>query len=226
MNKNELLNYLKNEIIVSCQALPGEPLHGFQVMGRLALAAQLGGAKGIRANGISDIRDIKKEVKLPIIGIIKAEYSNSNVYITPTAKEVRALLEEKIEIIALDFTNRERPKESLSDLVKLIRNLDSEVLIMADCDTKESVDTAELLGADIIGTTLSGYTRDTQQIQLPNISLVSYASQAGKPVFCEGGIQSIEDVKNAFSAGAHTCVIGGAITRPQDITKKFLQYKK
>ena len=222
-----ILEQLQGNIIVSCQALEHEPLYGSRIMARMAVAAQEGGAKGIRANGISDIVAIKEVVDLPIIGIIKEEYDGSDVYITPTLKEVKLLCEAGVEMIATDFTKRKRPKESLTEMVSFIRERYPTILIMADCSCEEDVDYAAALQADIIGTTLSGYTKETAGIDLPNIGLVKYASTTYSiPVFCEGGIRTTGDVQAAFESGAHCCVIGGAITRPQEITKYFIQHKR
>src|SRR3954454_9968496 len=107
--KNKVFEQLEGNLIVSCQALPDEPLHSPFIMGRMAKAALLGGAKGIRANSIEDIREIKKTVNLPIIGIIKEVYEGSDVFITPTMREVDLLCHEKVDIIALDATKRVRP---------------------------------------------------------------------------------------------------------------------
>ena len=109
MDKSKVFEQLKGQLIVSCQALPDEPLHSPFIMSKLAYAAKCGGAKGIRANSIEDIQAIKREVHLPIIGIIKAVYDGSDVFITPTCKEVEMLVDEGVEIIAMDATNRVRP---------------------------------------------------------------------------------------------------------------------
>src|SRR5690606_7776425 len=117
MKKNQVLENIKGNLIVSCQALEDEPLHDSYIMGRMAYAAMLGGAKGIRANSLEDIREIKKNVNLPIIGIIKQEYENSEVFITPTLEEVDLLYQEGVEIIAMDATKRIRPDGSTIDQI-------------------------------------------------------------------------------------------------------------
>lgn len=222
----DLLNGLRNEIIVSCQALPNEPLHGSCIMAKMALAACEGGAAGIRANGYDDIMAIREVVKLPMIGIVKKDYDGSDVYITPTIEEVKTLLKTGCEIIATDFTGRKRPRESLREIVTFIRENSQNTLIMADCSCERDVDRAIELGADIIGTTLSGYTKDTAYINLPNINLIKYAeANTDIPVFCEGGIKNVEQVRQAFASGAFSCVVGGAITRPQSITADFVNYR-
>src|SRR5699024_5120331 len=153
--------HLPKDLIVSCQALEDEPLHSSFIMGRLALAAKQGGAKGIRANSKADILEIKKNVSLPIIGIVKRDYDNSDVFITATTKEVDELIEAGCEVIALDATLRKRPKESLAEIVQYVRQHAPTVEIMADCSTIEDVKHAEELGFDYIGTTLHGYTEET-----------------------------------------------------------------
>ena len=223
-NKLKVLERLKGHLIVSCQALPEEPLHSSFIMSKMAYAAMLGGAKGIRANSIEDIRAIKKEVNLPIIGIIKAVYENSSVFITPTKKEIDLLVEEGVEIIALDATNRMRPDgKMISEVFPEIRNQYKNQLFMADCSTYEEAIEAYKLGFDCIGTTLSGYTSYTKDVCLPNISLLEQlVKELPIPIIAEGGIWSPEQLKQCFDAGIHAAVIGTAITRPMDITKRFV----
>ena len=153
------LQALKGHLIVSCQALPHEPLHSSFIMGRMARAAKEGGAYGIRANTREDIEEIKKNVDLPVIGIVKRDYPDSKIYITPTMKEVEELMEVKPEIIALDATREVRPGNlSLEDFVKEIRAKYPGQKLMADCSTVEEALYADKLGFDFIGTTLVGYT--------------------------------------------------------------------
>jgi N-acylglucosamine-6-phosphate 2-epimerase len=222
--KLNVLDQLKGHLIVSCQALPEEPLHSSFIMSKMAYAAMLGGAKGIRANSIEDIRAIKTEVNLPIIGIIKAVYENSNVFITPTKKEIDLLVEEEVEIIALDATNRVRPDgKIISEVFPEIREQYKNQLFMADCSTYEEAVEAYKLGFDCIGTTLSGYTSYTKDIVLPNISLLNrLVEELPIPIIAEGGIWSPEQLKQCFDAGIHAAVVGTAITRPMDITKRFV----
>lgn len=150
---------LKKGLIVSCQALDNEPLHSSFIMGRMALAAKMAGAVGIRANTVSDIQEIKKNVDLPIIGIIKKDYDNSEVYITPTMDEVDCLVAEGVDIIATDGTNSKRPKNvGLKDFYDEIRVKYPDIKLMADCSTVDEAIMADKLGFDYIGTTLIGYT--------------------------------------------------------------------
>ena len=215
---------LPKDLIVSCQALEDEPLHSSFIMSKLALAAQEGGAKGIRANSYEDITAIKKEVSLPVIGIVKRDYDNSDVFITATTKEVDELLESGCEVIALDATLRKRPKESLKEIVEYIREKAPEVELMADCSTIEDCLHADELGFDYIGTTLQGYTKETEGHKLFNDDfafLKEVIEKVSKPVIAEGNIMTPDMLAKAFELGSYAVVVGGAITRPQQITARF-----
>lgn len=224
MTNKEVLNLIKGKLIVSCQALEEEPLHSSYIMSRMAYAAMLGGACGIRANTVEDITEIKKIVNLPIIGIIKQIYNNCDVYITPTMKEVDALVSCGCEIIAIDATRRARPDgRGIIETFLDIREKYPNQLFMADCSSVEEGMSAAEIGFDFIGTTMSGYTEYTKGTTLPNLSMIKELSEkSGKPVIGEGGIWSPEDLKNVFKTGAFTAVVGTAITRPMDITKRYV----
>ncbi|MFI3200345.1 MAG: N-acetylmannosamine-6-phosphate 2-epimerase [Eubacteriales bacterium] len=225
MSNQEVLEQVKGGLIVSCQALPEEPLFGADTMGKMAYAAFLGGASGIRANTIVDIHKIKEVVELPIIGIIKRVFEGCNVYITPTMEEVDALVEEGVSIIAIDATKRPRPNgESIDDLFQVIRKKYPNQLFMADCSTYEEGKHAEELGFDLVGTTLSGYTDYTKGQSLPDYTLIEKLSSDLKvPVVAEGGIWSPKELMKALEVGAFTAVVGTAITRPMDITKRYVE---
>lgn len=224
-NKIKLFEQIKGQLIVSCQALPEEPLHSSFIMSKMAFAAMLGGAKGIRANSVDDIRAIKNKVNLPIIGIIKVVYDNSDVYITPTRKEVDLLIEEGVDIIAIDATKRIRPDgRVVSEVFPEIRKQYKDQIFMADCSTYEEAVEAYKLGFDCIGTTLSGYTSYTEGVQLPNIALLKQlVTDLPVPIIAEGGIWSPEQLKDCMNAGIYAAVVGTAITRPMDITKRFIR---
>lgn len=217
-----MLNQIKGKLIVSCQALPEEPLHSSFIMGRMALAAQQGGASGIRAQGVEDIQEIMKVVDLPVIGIIKRNYDDSSIYITPTKKEVNELLQTKCQMIAIDATDRKRPNdETIQELLDLIHQ--GGRLAMADISTYEEAVNAEMLGFDVISTTLCGYTSYSTNYEGPNLELIGQLVQdLHIPVIAEGKINNPEDLKAVLNAGAFSAVVGGAITRPQLITKKFV----
>jgi N-acylglucosamine-6-phosphate 2-epimerase len=222
---NHLFEQIHGKLVVSCQALPEEPLHSPFIMGKMAYAALLGGAAGIRANSVEDIREIKSRVTLPIIGIIKQVYGDCPVFITPTMAEVEALCEEGVDLIAMDATDRERPDGStIVELFPQIRAKYPNQLFMADCSTyKEGVQAVEL-GFDCVGTTLSGYTAVTKGRALPDFELASKLVQTlSVPVIAEGGISSPEELRRMFDLGVYSAVVGSAITRPMEITQRFLK---
>lgn len=225
-NNNEILKQIQGGLIVSCQALEEEPLHSSYIMGRMAYAAFQGGACGIRANSVEDIEEIKSVVSLPIIGIIKKDYVGSEIYITPTMKEVDALVACGTEIIAMDATNRLRPGEkTLDEFWREVRKKYPDQLFMADCSNLEEGLHASELGFDLIGTTMSGYTSYTKGTKLPNLDMMrGLVEKAAKPVIAEGGIWTGEDLASAFQTGVYAAVVGSAITRPREITKHFLSF--
>ncbi|AVL77382.1 N-acetylmannosamine-6-phosphate 2-epimerase [Staphylococcus cohnii] len=217
---------LPQGLIVSCQALENEPLHSSFIMSKMALAAYEGGAVGIRANSKEDIMAIKQEVNLPIIGIVKRDYANSDVFITATRKEVDELLESKCEVIALDATKQERPEESLQELVSYIRQQAPNIEIMADISTLEEAQYADKLGFDYIGTTLRGYTANTKGHILYEDNfkfLKDVISHVHAKVIAEGNVITPEMFKQVTALNVHCTVVGGAITRPKEITKRFIQ---
>lgn len=222
--KQTILNQIKGGLVVSCQALEEEPLHSSFIMGRMAYAAMLGGAKGIRANSVEDIQEMKKLVKLPIIGIIKKDFEDSPVRITPTQKEVEELIAIGVDIIATDATLRTRTGGiSLEDFFIPLREKYPNQLFMADCATFEECENAQSLGFDIVSTTLRGYTADTEGIQIPDFELLRQLSETIKvPVIAEGGIWSPEQLKQALDCGVWSAVVGTAITRPMEITKRYV----
>lgn len=225
MNKNEqILAQIKGGLIVSCQALKNEPLYSSYIMSKMAIAAKEGGAVGIRANTPEDISEIKKVVELPVIALYKQDYTDSPIYITPMEKEVDLLMEVNPEIIALDATNRLRPGGiTLNDFFGKIRKRYPEQLFMADCATIEEGIHAQEIGFDIVGTTLSGYTEETKDIILPNHAMIkALADTLTIPVIAEGGIWEITDLKQVMKEKVHAVVIGSAITRPMEITKRYV----
>lgn len=228
MDKQKLMDQIRGGLIVSCQALEDEPLHSSFIMGRMAYAAALGGAVGIRANSVEDILEIKKTVQLPIIGIIKKDYPDCKTRITPTMQEVDALVEVGVEIIAMDATSRPRPDgRTIAQLFPEIRKKYPEQLFMADCATFEDALQAEKLGFDFAGTTLNGYTDETRQIPPPNFELMAKLAQTlSIPVIAEGGIFSPEQLRKAMDQGVLACVVGSAITRPMKITQHYVNALK
>ncbi|MEG0377440.1 MAG: N-acetylmannosamine-6-phosphate 2-epimerase [Eubacterium sp.] len=216
---------IEKQLIVSCQALPEEPLHSSFIMGRMARAAKEGGAKGIRANTKADIEEIRQNVTLPIIGIVKKNYDDSKVYITPTIKEVDELVEAKADIIAMDATINSRPGgQSLDNFFKTVKNNYPKQLFMADCSTvQEAVHAAEI-GFDFIGTTLVGYTEQSAGMKIENNDfeiIRDIISKVQTPVIAEGNIDTPEKAARVLELGCYSVVVGSIITRPQLITKRF-----
>lgn len=208
-------------LIVSCQALEHEPLHGGDTMAKMARAAVQSGAIGIRTNGVPDIVAIKKEVNVPVIGLIKRDIPGSAIFITPTLDEVKAIVSAKAEIVALDVTNREERLESVKPLIEYAHLRG--VLVMADISTFEEGLAAEKLDVDFIGTTLSGYTPYSTQQEGPDLVLIQQLSKSVNiPVVAEGRIWTPEDAAKAKNAGASYVVVGSAITIPQLITSRYV----
>jgi len=221
---DEILNSIRGGLIVSCQALEDEPLHSSYIMAKMAYSAMQGGASGIRANSVEDINEIKKAVPLPIIGIIKKEYEGSSVYITPTIKEVDELVECGVDIIAIDATDNLRPEgKKLDCFFAEVRKKYPDQLFMADCSCVEEGLHAEKIGFDIIGTTMSGYTPYTKGTSLPDFDMMrKLVEQVKKPVIAEGGIWNTDELIKALNTGVLAAVIGTAITRPTEITKRYV----
>ncbi|MDU1953256.1 MULTISPECIES: N-acetylmannosamine-6-phosphate 2-epimerase [Atlantibacter] len=221
-----ILEALKGKLVVSCQALENEPLHSPFIMARMALAAAQGGAAAIRANSVADIEAIKQQVSLPVIGIIKRDYPDSEVFITATLKEVDELMTVQPDIIALDATARPRPgKQSLAALVTEIRMRYPALTLMADIATVDDAVTAQKLGFDCVGTTLYGYTAETAGHTLPDNNcafLQAVLAAVSIPVVAEGNVLTPACAATCLQMGAHMVVVGGAITRPQQITERFM----
>lgn len=217
---------IKGGLIVSCQALEDEPLHSTMIMGRMALAAAEGGAVGIRANSREDIAEIKRQVDLPIIGIVKRDYPDSEIYITATFKELEELTEVGCDIIALDATDRLRPGGmTLADFFAKAKERYPDQLFMADCATVDEAVTADRLGFDFIGTTLIGYTPQSEgdKVAADDFKLIrEILAKVEHPVIAEGNIDTPEKARRVLDLGCHAVVVGGAITRPQQITRRFV----
>lgn len=224
MTNSEVLAKIKGGLIVSCQALETEPLYSSYIMGRMAFAAKEGGAVGIRANTVADIVEIRKTVDLPVISIIKAVYGDCQVYITPTEKEVDELVKTGVEIIAIDATDRERPDGvSLDVFFKKVREKYPNQLFMADCSCFEDCRHAAEIGFDLVGTTLCGYTETTKGTAIPSYSLLErITTELNVPVIAEGGVWERDQLKKVYEYQVHSAVVGTAITRPRDITRRFV----
>ena len=224
--KNTFLDQVKGSLIISCQALPDEPLHSSFIMSRMALAAKEAGAAGIRANSIVDIQAIQDEVDLPVIGLNKVDYPDSPVYITPTIKEMRAVAATGCAAVACDVTGQPRPNgEKLADIVATMRAEFPDTLLMADTDTLENVRLADELCFDIIGTTMHGYTPATKGANIADDDfayLKAVLKTTSHPVIAEGKVDTPAKMKRCLDLGCHAVVVGGAITRPLQIAKNFI----
>ncbi|MBC8101291.1 MAG: N-acetylmannosamine-6-phosphate 2-epimerase [Cytophagales bacterium] len=220
------LRSLRGGLIVSCQALPDEPLFGSEIMARLAVAAKAGGAVGIRANTPPDIRAIRAAVPdLPLIGLFKVVVPGfEDVYITPRLEEALLTAEAGADIIAVDATLRPHPEGTTADLIRAVKQATGR-LVMADIDTEAAALAAIEAGADVLSTTLSGYTPESPSRPGPDLELVRRLTtlRLPIPVIAEGRIATTEEARAARDAGAFAVVVGGAITRPQQITHRFAE---
>ena len=220
-----ILSKLKNQIIISVQAMPDEPLYEESALTAMMKSVVNGGAKGLRLAGARDVKNAKKLFDIPVIGLTKPDKLPENwkeiVYITPTLKEVNELIDANADIIATDATNRPRPKESLEEIIKYIKK--NNKLAMADISKFEEGIKARELGFDVISTTLSGYTLySNQNINTPDFELLeNLVKKLDCPVILEGRIWEVNEVNKAFDLGAYSVIIGSAVTRPQLITKRF-----
>ncbi|GGD56307.1 N-acetylmannosamine-6-phosphate 2-epimerase [Paenibacillus nasutitermitis] len=214
---------LKRGLIVSCQADNCEALIGVGIMARMALAAELGGAGGLRVEGITDLQEVRALCKLPIIGIIKKEYPGFEPYITATMQEIDDLMQVKPDIIAIDATFRARPGfDSPRSYIAAIKNK-YDIEIMADVSNLEEGIHAWEAGADVVATTLSSYTPYTAEREKPDIELIRALSEkVDVPVIAEGNIVTPELALACLEAGAYAIVVGGAITRPDLISRRFV----
>jgi N-acylglucosamine-6-phosphate 2-epimerase len=211
---------LRGTLIVSCQAHGNHPLRGASMMSALAQCAERGGAAAIRADGPDDIRSIHEAVSLPIVGIYKVPHG-SRFFITPTMEHARAVVAAGADAVAVEATLENRPdQEDLEYLICRIRE-ELSVPVVADISTFEEAIRARKSGAELVATTLSGYTRDSLERQEPDLDLVRKLAEANVPVVAEGHVRTPEQVRELFNAGAHSVVVGTAITDPVMITSWF-----
>ena len=218
-----LIEHLRGSVIVSCQARQGDPFDAPHFIAEFAKSAEIAGAKAVRINREENIRAVKRAVHLPIIGIRKREVEGHSVFITPGLQDVQEVIEAGADIVALDGTARSRPGgESLKTLIDYCHARG--VLVLADIATVSDAEYAFRQGADMIATTLAGYTEDTRTRALPDFELLREAAKLVPiPVILEGGIVDPEQVTVAFHSGAHAVVIGKAVTMPHFIARRFVE---
>ena len=227
MTKETLFALMKGTVIVSCQATPGEPLYDRErsVMPLMARAAKLAGAKMIRTSSVRDIVEIKEETGLPVIGLIKREYPGFQGRITMTMREVDECVAAGADIVSIDCTDCARGDGlTPTEFLKAVRQKYPNIIIMADCAASEEAVAAHAAGADLVGTTMNGYTPQTAgETGEPNFALVARLAKALPcPVIAEGRIHTPEQARKMLEIGAWAVVVGGAITRPLEIASRFM----
>lgn len=229
-SKQEILERIKGQLIVSCQALPSEPLYVEEksIMYLMARAAKQAGSPCIRTSSIRDVLAIKEETDLPVIGIIKIVYDGYDSYITPTMKEVDELYAADADIIALDCTMRRRGDgTTINEFIAQIKEKYPDAVLMADISTYEEGINAWKCGVDFVGTTLSGYTDYSPKVDGPDVELVKKLSETiDVPVIAEGKVHYPDEAVQMLEAGAYAVVVGGAITRPLEIATRFINRVK
>lgn len=223
---NDLITKLSNGLIVSCRSESIDPFNKPELIAKFALSAQMGGASAIRAQGIENIKAIREQVDLPIIGIIEGHFENNWVCITPDFKDIDNIIDAGADIVALDVTPRKRPNGMDGiEFFEEVRNR-YDISFMADISTFEEGIRAAEMGADILATTLSGFTHYTEKLasEEPDFELVEQLFRGTKiPIVASGRFWSPLQAKEALLRGAFSVVVGSAITRPRDIAKKFVE---
>lgn len=213
---------LPRGLIVSCQAHGDHPLRDSALLCAFAVCAARGGAVGIRADGPQDIQKIREKVSLPIIGISKVLLAGERFFITPTLEHARHIVAAGASIVAIEATFENRPDErALADLIHQIHH-QLQVPVMADISTLQEGLRARKLGADFVGTTLSGYTSLSPRRETPDLALVKQLAEAGVCVIAEGHVRTPQQASELFHSGAYGVVVGTAITDPLAITSWFV----
>ena len=204
-------------LIVSCQPVLGGPLDRPDIVVGFALAALSSGATGLRIEGRHNIAAVRAATTAPIIGLIKRDLENSSVRITPYLEDIGTLVDAGADIIAFDATDRLRPvaAAALCDAAHRAGKV-----AMADVSSLGEARAAFAFGADLIGTTLSGYTGEPEPDE-PDFALLAAAAALGRPVIAEGRIRTPAQAAGAMQAGAYAVVVGSAITRPEYVTRWF-----
>jgi N-acylglucosamine-6-phosphate 2-epimerase len=221
---NSIVESLRGKLIVSCQASAGDPLDHLETLSRMAASVLRGGAGGLRAEGVPRVTAFRAQTNLPIIGLTKAYDSNGDVYITPDFQSAQSIGHAGADIIALDCTLRRLTQKE--PWPEIIRRIHSELgrPVCADIATIDDAHAAQHAGADVVATTLCGYTADTAGIRTPPWSFIqALVGELTIPVIVEGHITQPHEVRKALDLGAHCVVVGSAITRPQTITERFVE---
>jgi N-acylglucosamine-6-phosphate 2-epimerase len=216
VSRTALFNDLQGQLVVSCQAAAGSPLEDTSHIVALARAVVMGGCRGVRIEGVVNVKAVRRAVDAPIIGIVKSAHPDTDVFITATSAEVAALAEVGADIIAFDSTRRPRPVAQLVSAVHAAGRI-----AMADISTLNEAEAAIADGADFIGTTLSGYTSYSPSLAGPDFELLRRLGQSGLPFVAEGRIGTPQEARQALELGASFVVVGSAITRPEVITRRF-----
>ncbi|MDR7158363.1 N-acetylmannosamine-6-phosphate 2-epimerase [Arthrobacter sp. BE255] len=217
----QALESLRGRLIVSCQAYPGEPMRDPRTTGQVAASAVIGGAAAVRVQGLSDVQSTRTAVEVPVIGLWKD--GHDGVFITPTLRHALAVANAGAHVVALDGTRRDRPDGlTLAQTVAGI-HADSHALVMADCGSFEDAVAAVDAGADLIGTTLAGYSGERPKTSGPDFALLEEIAAAGfgVPLIAEGRIHTPAQARQALDTGAFAVVVGTAITHPATITGWF-----
>lgn len=218
-----ILDAIKGRLIVSCQASRGDPLDDLDTLRRLATSVLQGGAAGLRAEGPQSVATFRQLTSLPIIGLVKAWDSNGNVYITSTFAAAQSVSDAGADVIALDCTRRRLSEpEPWPEIIALIHSNLGRV-VCADVATLADAQLAQASGADIVATTLRGYTDDTRGVRSVDWAfLEELVSTLTVPIILEGHVTTPDEVRRAIKTGVHAVVVGSAITRPQTITQRFV----
>lgn len=221
MRSTDAIDRLRGGLIVSCQAYPGEPMRDPRTMAQVAAAALVGGAAGIRVQGLDDIRAVA-DLPVPVVGLWKD--GDADVFITPTLEHAKAVADAGADIVAIDGTRRPRPDGlTLAETVAGLR-AHTDALIMADCGSLDDAVAAEAAGVDILGTTLSGYTGERPKTAGPDLELIGLvAARCSRPIVAEGRIHQPAHAAAALRAGAFSVCVGTAITHPSTITSWFVE---
>lgn len=223
---SEALEALRGHLIVSCQAYPGEPMRDPRTTGQVAASAVIGGAGAVRVQGLADVQHTRSAVEVPVIGLWKD--GHDGVFITPTLRHALAVANAGAHVVAIDGTRRSRPDGlTLAQTVAGI-HAESHALVMADCGSFDDAAAAVEAGADLVGTTLSGYTGERPKTSGPDLDLLRHIAGAdfGVPVLAEGRIHTPAQARHALDAGAFAVVVGTAITHPATIAGWFAEALK